>query len=142
MAARIISFTDRTTLAPEPDCPNVEVPAPEPTRSPLLPPLPVAVYSTYIVSPGTTADWLEIWQSIALTAQTWPGCRSFRLVRDRNDEMYLAFMSEWDSIAAYRGFMAEAHRRWLSGPDARTIMPGDARYLDIVPLDGAVRAAR
>ncbi len=92
----------------------------------------VVVFSSFLVSPGEASSWLPAWRMLAATAATWPGCRSFRPVRDRNDDMYVAVFSEWDDIEAYRAFMRETGDRWTQGAQGHTIMPGESRYLDVM----------
>jgi heme-degrading monooxygenase HmoA len=92
----------------------------------------VAVFSSFLVSPGDAATWIRTWQTIARTAETWPGCRSFRPVRDRNDDMYVAVFSEWDDMDAYRSFVHETGDRWLQGAMGHNIMPGESRFLEVI----------
>lgn len=103
---------------------------------------PIVVFSSFLVSPGESAVWVASWHGLAATAETWPGCRSFRLVRDRYDDMYVAALSEWDNLDAYRSFVHATEGRWLQGAMGHTIMAGESRFLEVIPAEPSLRAAR
>ena len=103
---------------------------------------PIVVFSSFLVSPGESALWVTSWHGLATTAETWPGCRSFRLVRDRNDDMYVAVLSEWDNADAYWSFVHATEDRWPQGPMGHTIMAGESRFLEVIPEESPLRAVR
>jgi heme-degrading monooxygenase HmoA len=95
---------------------------------------PVAVHAAYTVSPGAADTWIELWKSVAAMASGYPGCRSFRLLRDRHDDMYCATFSEWDSIDAYTFFMHDSRSSWVSRALAQSCMPGEHRVLEAISV--------
>jgi heme-degrading monooxygenase HmoA len=101
----------------------------------------VVVFSSFLVSPSEAPIWIHNWHGLAATAETWPGCRSFRLVRDRNDDMYMAALSEWDNLDAYRSFVHATGDRWGYGAMGHTIMAGESRFLEIIPEESPLQAA-
>jgi heme-degrading monooxygenase HmoA len=101
----------------------------------------VVVFSSFLVSPGEVPTWIHSWHGLAATAETWSGCRSFRLVRDRNDDMYMAAFSEWDNLDAYRSFMHATGDRWQHGGMGHTIMAGESRFLETIGEESPLQAA-
>jgi heme-degrading monooxygenase HmoA len=142
MTAKVIAIADRLNRGEESDGSLADVQSTDNLEAVPANNSSVAVFSSYIVSPGDAESWIETWQGIAVTAATWPGCRSFRLVRDRNDDMFIAMFSGWDSMAAYRTFLHETATRWLHGTGAQKLMPGESRFLDVVPVEAPMRTAR
>ena len=55
---------------------------------------PIAVYTSFVVSPDDANPWVETWTALAAVVGTWPGCRIFRILRDRNDPMFMAAISD------------------------------------------------
>ncbi len=102
---------------------------------------PIVVFSSFLVSPAESAIWVTSWHGLATTAETWPGCRSFRLVRDRNDDMYVAVLSEWDNPDAYWSFVHATEDRWLHRSMGHTIMAGESRFLEVIAEEPSLRAA-
>ncbi|HEX6506746.1 MAG TPA: antibiotic biosynthesis monooxygenase [Chloroflexota bacterium] len=101
-------------------------------------PPPIAVYSSFVVSPHEANVWIQTWKNVAHMAQTWPGCRSFRILRDRNDDMFMATISEWDDMAAYTKFIHETCNTWLQRSMGHMCMPSEARFLDVIPVESAL----
>lgn len=95
---------------------------------------PIAVYTSFVVSPDDANPWVETWTALAAVAGTWPGCRIFRILRDRNDPMFMAAISEWDCLDAYTTFVHRTQsiaRRQTAG---HVCVPCEARFMDVVPL--------
>jgi heme-degrading monooxygenase HmoA len=141
MTATIHSITDRTGGRMESGYLSNEDQVTSYRGFTTAPEPPLAVFSSFLVSPGDATAWIRIWQKLASTAETWPGCRSFRLVRDRNDDMYIAVFSEWDDLEAYRSFMRETGDRWLQGAVGHTVLPAESRYLEVISDDSPMRVA-
>ena len=93
---------------------------------------PVAVLSSYVVSPNSRAGWANLWLGISEQASTWPGCRSFQILSDRNDDMYCAVMSEWDSLDDYNAFASDSRLGWVMQTMRQISIPGECRFLDVV----------
>jgi len=141
MTATIHSITDRVPRGSQANYSAVQNYG-NTRRALALPAEPsIAVFSSFLVSPGDADTWIRTWQKLASTAETWPGCRSFRLVRDRNDDMYVAVFSEWDDMEAYRSFMHETGDRWLQEAMGHNILPGESRYLEVISDDSPLQAA-
>ena len=92
---------------------------------------PVAVLSSFIVSPNARTGWVNLWSGIATQASTWPGCRSFQVLSDRNDDMYCAVMSEWDNLEAYNSFSHDSRLGWVMQTMKQISIPGERRFLDL-----------
>lgn len=101
----------------------------------------VVVFSSFLVSPDEAPIWIQNWHGLAATAETWPGCRSFRLVQDRNDDMYVATFSEWDNLEAYKSFVHATRERWQPRAMGHTIMAGESRFLEVITEESPMRAA-
>jgi heme-degrading monooxygenase HmoA len=95
----------------------------------------VGVLTTFTVSPGYGDAWTARWAHLARIALTWPGCFAFRVVRDRNDDMYVAVYSEWSDMDAYNGFVRSMEVIWMERTMGGSCTPAEVHFLDIVPLD-------
>jgi heme-degrading monooxygenase HmoA len=102
---------------------------------------PFAVYTSFVVSPTDVGVWIESWSRLAHVAETWPGCRSFRILRDRNDAMFVAAISEWETMDAYTSFAHETQSMALGQSMGHVCIPGEARFLDIIPPRATAKAA-
>lgn len=116
--------------------PMRETPTDEPSHS-----NGVAVYTSFVVSPGDAGLWFGAWGNLARVAGTWPGCKSFRLLRDRNDSTFVAALSEWETMDAYASFTHHTQSMALQRAMSRVCVPSEARFLDIVPAGSRVDAA-
>lgn len=103
---------------------------------------PIAVYSTFVVTPVYLEVWLETLKRAGRTASTWPGCRSFRIMRDRHDDMFTAVVSEWDDLEAYNRFVHETLGAWFWAGMGPVCTPGETRILEIVPGEGDTPLSR
>jgi heme-degrading monooxygenase HmoA len=92
---------------------------------------PVAVLSSYVVSSNSRAGWADLWLGISVQAWAWPGCRSFQVLSDRNDDMYCAVISQWDSLEAYNSFVRDSRLGWAMQTMRQLSIPGECRFLDI-----------
>jgi heme-degrading monooxygenase HmoA len=95
------------------------------------PSAPVAVLSSFTVTPDARHGWEKLWASIATRASTWPGCRTFQILSDRNDPMYGVVFSEWDSLEAYNAFTHHSRGTWMAQALSNLAMPGECRFLNI-----------
>jgi heme-degrading monooxygenase HmoA len=102
-----------------------------PTVEPERQAAPVAVLSSFTIEPGGRQGWENLWTSIAARASTWPGCRAFRIMSDRNDPMYSVVFSEWDSLDAYIAFTHHSRSTWAVQALSNIAMPGECRFLSI-----------
>jgi heme-degrading monooxygenase HmoA len=142
MTASITSITDRAGRRIGLNQPLADAYTERRTPAPQPEDATIAVFSSFVVSPGEADAWARLWQGLARTASTWPGCRTFRLVRDRNDDMYVAIFSEWDSMDAYRSFIHESGAVWLQQSMGQAVMPGESRFLEVIPTESALRTDR
>jgi heme-degrading monooxygenase HmoA len=92
---------------------------------------PVAILSSFTLSPTGRHSWENLWTSIACAARTWQGCRLFQILSDRNDPMYGVVFSEWDSLDAYTAFTHHAQTNWAMQAVRGVGMPGECRFLNI-----------
>jgi heme-degrading monooxygenase HmoA len=141
MTARITSISDRFGRQVRIDEPMShlaihEIPTQQTTAS-----APFAVYTSFVVSPTDAGVWIENWARLARVAETWPGCRSFRIMRDRNDAMFVAAISEWETMDAYTAFTHETQGMALGQAMRDVCVPSEARFLDIIPPRATAKAA-
>lgn len=141
MTATISSIVDRLGRGTASD---TEIPSPPSDSVPtaLTQSGPVAVFSSYVVSPAEADVWIASWARLAHAAATWPGCRSFRLARDRYDEMYVAVLSEWDSMEAYVDFTRETQAMVPQRGRSHVFVPAESRFLDVVSAESPLSAGR
>jgi heme-degrading monooxygenase HmoA len=141
MTARITSISDRFGRRIGIDEPMSHLAMDETPTQEAAPSGPIAIYTSYVVSPGDAGLWIGTWTQLARVAETWPGCRSFRILRDRNDAMFVAALSEWDSLEAYSSFQHGAHSMALEQAIGHVCIPSEARFLDVVPVSPIVKTA-
>jgi steroid delta-isomerase-like uncharacterized protein len=87
--------------------------------------------SSFSVSPGHVDVWIETWQDLARIAVGWPGCRSFRLLKDDNDNLCVATLSEWDDVAFYHAFIRGSGAMWLQRAIGGTCRAGGSGRVQI-----------
>jgi heme-degrading monooxygenase HmoA len=141
MTAAITSISTRLGRRVGLDEPMSHLPVHEPARDERAISGPVGVYASFVVSPGDADLWIQTWMRLAKVADTWPGCRSFRLLRDRNDPMFVAAISEWENMDAYASFTHGTQSMALQLAMSRVCVPGEARFLDILPTDASMTTA-
>jgi quinol monooxygenase YgiN len=96
-----------------------------------------SVQSSFLVSPRHADLWIEIWKGLATLAEATPGCRHFRLARDRNDSMYFAIYSEWADVTSYAAFEQQKRVKHIEQDLAAISFPKEARFLEILPAQPA-----
>jgi heme-degrading monooxygenase HmoA len=63
----------------------------------------------WMVKAGEEEAFVAAWREFASWGQTWPGCATFRLVRDvRNPSRYMSF-GDWESL--------DAQQAWKDHPE-------------------------
>jgi heme-degrading monooxygenase HmoA len=141
MTAQITSISDRFGRQVRIDEPMSHLAIHEIPTQQTATSAPIAVYTSFVVSPTDAGVWMENWSRLARVADTWPGCRSFRILRDRNDSMFVAAISEWETMDAYTSFMHETQSMALEQAMGHVCMPSEARFLDVIPAKAAAKTA-
>ena len=141
MTAQITSISDRFGRRVGIDEPMSHLEVHETARRQGNGPDPFAVCTSFMISPTDAGVWIETWSRLARVAETWPGCRSFRIVQDRNDAMFVAAISEWESMDAYTSFMHQTQSIALQESVGHVCIPSEARFLDIIPPRAIAKAA-
>jgi heme-degrading monooxygenase HmoA len=111
---------------------EIETVAPSSAHAPTL-----SVQSSFLVSKQHTDDWIRTWRELAAIAEAAPGCRHFRLVRDRNDAMYFAIYSEWDDVASYAAFEHQTRVKEQEEELLSMSFLQEARCLEVIPVRAA-----
>lgn len=141
MTAQITSISDRFGRRVGIDEPMSQLETHETATRPGEDGDPFAVYTSFMVSPTDAGVWIENWSRLSQVAGTWPGCRSFRIVRDRNDPMFVAAISEWETMDAYTSFVHQTQTTALRESMRHVCIPSEARFLDIIPPRAVAKVA-
>lgn len=96
---------------------------------------PVTVYNSFVVCAPNARVCLNAWKAVAEMARTLPGCRSFQVLQDRRDDMFVALISEWDDMEAYTRFVHATGELWLERSMGHMCVPTESRFLHPIPAE-------
>ena len=95
----------------------------------------ICVQCDFLVSQQLEGAWIRKWRSLAHLAGGAPGCRHFRLMRDRGDALYFSVYSEWETVEAYCAFERQQGVKALEGDLASLGFAERSQFLDVVALE-------
>ncbi len=81
---------------------------------------------------GKRAELIRIGQAVAAASRLEPGCISYRLYQDAENENDFVFVEEWESDAALQRHFATSHvAEFLQAIPATIVAPPDVKFHSI-----------
>ncbi|MGZ4235887.1 MAG: putative quinol monooxygenase [Solirubrobacteraceae bacterium] len=81
---------------------------------------------------GKRAELVRIGQAVAAASRLEPGCISYRLYQDTENETDFVFVEEWESDAALQRHFATSHvAEFLQAIPATIVAPPDVKFHSI-----------
>ena len=81
---------------------------------------------------GKRAELVRIGQAVAAASRLEPGCISYRLYQDAENENDFVFVEEWESDAALQRHFATSHvAEFLQAIPATIVAPPDVKFHSI-----------
>src|SRR4030081_3005944 len=82
--------------------------------------------------PGSRAAFVRVGQTVAAASRLEPGCMSYRLYQDIDNENEFVFVEEWESDAALQQHFASSHiAEFLQAIRATIVAPPDVKFHSI-----------
>src|SRR5579875_104721 len=102
---------------------------------------PVVAVMRLRPTPGSNATWLAVWAQECERALHTPGCKSFRVLSDRQHAGEHYIVSEWDGAEGFDTFMRNGGIVWLERAIDGMKEPLLVTVLEEIPSRGGVRKA-
>jgi quinol monooxygenase YgiN len=81
---------------------------------------------------GRRAEFVRIGQAVAAASRLEPGCISYRVYQDTENENDFVFVEEWESDAALQQHFATSHvAEFLQAIRATLVAPPDVKFHSI-----------
>ena len=71
------------------------------------------VIASFTLHPEGQERWQQVWTRLREQALQRPGCREFRMLRNRHDKLHYAVLSEWDDQKSFDRFARDLGLVWL-----------------------------
>jgi quinol monooxygenase YgiN len=92
----------------------------------------IVVVGRVVTDAGKRADLVGVGQTVAAASRLEPGCMSYRLYQDIDNENEFVFVEEWESDAALQQHFASSHvAEFLQAIRATIVAPPDVKFHSI-----------
>ena len=92
----------------------------------------IVVVGRVVTDAGKRADLIRVGQTVAATSRLEPGCMSYQLYQDIDNENEFAFVEEWESDEALQQHFASSHvAEFLQAIRATIVAPPDVKFHSI-----------
>ena len=92
----------------------------------------IVVVGRVVTDADKRADLVLVGQTVAAASRLEPGCMSYRLYQDTENENEFVFVEEWESDAALQQHFASSHvAEFLQAIRATIVAPPDVKFHSI-----------
>jgi quinol monooxygenase YgiN len=92
----------------------------------------IVVVGRVVTDAGKRADLVRVGQMVAAASRVEPGCTSYRLYQDTENENEFVFVEEWESDEALQQHFASSHvAEFLRAIRATILAPPDVKFHSI-----------
>jgi quinol monooxygenase YgiN len=89
----------------------------------------IVVVGRVVTDAGKRADLVRVGQTVAAASRLEPGCRSYRLYQDSENQNEFVFVEEWESDEALQQHFATVHvTEFLKAIQATLVAPPDVKF--------------
>jgi len=89
----------------------------------------IVVVGRVVTDAGKRADLVRVGQTVAAASRLEPGCMSYRLYQDTENENEFVFVEEWESDTALQEHFASSHvAEFLQAIQATLVAPPDVKF--------------
>jgi len=89
----------------------------------------IVVVGRVVTDAGKHADLVRVGQTVAAASRLEPGCMSYRLYQDTENENEFVFVEEWESDTALQEHFASSHvAEFMQAIQATLVAPPDVKF--------------